>query len=105
MNRVLLAFRTWDEKKNELQPIAKGGHLDDTLLNQLQLKHLREAAHRLRETVRPDEIPFMKLLDHHIRRLDEKVYPNILQRLYRRVKDSLIDGPAYRKKTATAKRN
>jgi hypothetical protein len=93
VNRVLLAFQTWDEKKNELQPLLKNS--DERILELLKLQHLRNATHRLRQIVRPDEQPFMALLHNHVARLEKKLYPNLLQRVWLRLKDRFIDDPAY----------
>lgn len=95
VNRVLLAFKSWDDKKNELQPLLKAGTTDERAMLSLQLAHLLQAGHRLRQTVRPDEKPFMTLLHNHINRLEKQLYPNLLQRLFMRLKDRLVDGPAY----------
>lgn len=95
VNRVLLAFKGWDDKRNELQPVLKPGTTDERAMMMLQLEHLRQADHRLRQTVRPDEKPFMTLLHNQINRLEKQVYPNLLQRLFMRLKDRLVDGPAY----------
>lgn len=95
VNRVLLAFKGWEDKKNELQPLLKAGTADERAILSLQVEHLRQAGHRLRETVRPDEKPFMALLNNHISRLEKQLYPNLLQRVFMRIKDRLIDGPAY----------
>jgi hypothetical protein len=100
VNRVLLAFRTWDEKKNELQAMAKSGAADDRTLERLQLQHLREAKHRMRDHTRPDEQPFMALLNNHVNRLEKKLYPNILQRIFLRLKDQFVDGPNYLRQQA-----
>jgi len=95
VNRVLLAFKSWDDKKNELQPLLKAGTTDERTMMILQLEHLRQADHRLRQTARPDEKPFMTLLHNHVNRLEKQLYPNLFQRIFMRLKDRLIDGPAY----------
>lgn len=95
LNRVLLAFKTWDEKKNELQALSRSGALDERILDKLQLQHLRQAKHRLRDTIRPDEQPFMALLQNQVSRLEKKLYPNRFQRVFLRLKDQFVDGPAY----------
>lgn len=100
LNRVLLAFKTWDEKKNELQALSKAGAIDERILDKLQLQHLREVKHRLGNNTRPDERPFMALLNNHVARLEKKLYPNVLQRLLLRLKDQFIDGPNYLKRQA-----
>jgi hypothetical protein len=64
VNRVLLAFKTWEERKKEVEPLFKAGAADTGTLARLQLDHLRQAAHRLRRSVRPDEKPFMLLLNN-----------------------------------------
>ncbi|HEY8929539.1 MAG TPA: hypothetical protein VIM55_10130 [Mucilaginibacter sp.] len=98
VNRVLLTFKTWDEKKNELQPHSQAA--DQRTLDLLQLQHLREAKHRLRDNVRPDEQPFMALLNNQVQRLEKKLYPNLIQRFLMQLKDRLFDGPAYLKQQA-----
>lgn len=100
VNRVLLAFKTWDEKQNELRNLTRSGAIDERVLDRLQLQHLREASHRLRSTARPDEQPFLVLLGSHVDRLEKKLYPNFLQRLFLHLKDRLIDGPNYLSKMA-----
>lgn len=100
VNRVLLAFKTWDDKKNELQALSRSGAMDERILDKLQLEHLRQAKHRLRDNVRPDEQPFMALLNNHVSRLEKKLYTNMLQRILLRLKHRFIDGPAYLQREA-----
>ncbi|MCQ6958308.1 hypothetical protein [Mucilaginibacter aquariorum] len=94
-NRVLLAFKNWEVKKSQLLPLLKAGTTDERILLKLQLEHLQQAGHRLREVIRPDEKPFMALLDSHIKRLQKQLYPNMIQRVLFRLKDYLFDAPAY----------
>jgi hypothetical protein len=100
LNRVLLAFKIWDEKKKELQPHFKTDG-EDRILELLQLQHLHEAKHRLRHTLHPDEQPFMALLNNQVDRLEKKLYPNLLQRLFFKIKDRLLDGPEYLQQIAS----
>jgi hypothetical protein len=65
VNRVLLAFKNWDERKKEMEPLIKAGVTDERTITGLQLEHLRQAKHRLNQTDRPDEKPFMSLLNNH----------------------------------------
>ncbi|MET3501332.1 hypothetical protein ABIC45_002944 [Mucilaginibacter rubeus] len=97
VNRVLLAFRNWDERKKELDPLLKTGAADASTINRLQLDHLRQAAHRLRRSVRPDEKPFMLLLNNQVAKLEKQLFPNLLRRIFSQLKDILFDGPAYLK--------
>jgi len=69
VNRVLLAFQIWDDKKNELQPLLKAGTTDERAVLALQLEHFRQAGHRLHQTVRPDEKPFLSLMHNQISRI------------------------------------
>lgn len=94
-NRVLAAFKAWEDQKTELQALLKAGAADERTLNMLQLSHLRQAKHRLDNTARPDEQPFMPLLSTHIARLEKKLYPNTLQRWFYQLKNHFFDGPAY----------
>jgi len=96
-NRVLGAFKTWDDRKKEMEPMLKSGTGDDRILDKLQLDHLRKAGHRMKQTARPDEQPFMVLLNNHIGKLEKQLYPNVLLRLFLRLKDRFVDGPAYLK--------
>lgn len=93
VNRILLAFKDWEDRKQEMQPALKG--TDERTLLKLQLQHLQQTNHRLRNTARPDEQPFMALLHNHISKLEKKLYPNLLQRMLMRAKDRFVDGPAY----------
>jgi hypothetical protein len=95
VNRVLLAFKSWEERKKEMDPLIKAGSTDERTAAGLQLDHLRKASHRLGESARPDERPFMALLDNHIGRLEKQLYPNLLVRLFSQLKDRFFDGPAY----------
>jgi hypothetical protein len=95
VNRVLLAFRNWDERKKEIDPLLKTGAADAGTINRLQLDHLRQAAHRLRASVRPDEKPFMLLLNNQVAKLEKLLFPNPLVRLFIQLKDRLFDGPIY----------
>jgi hypothetical protein len=95
VNRVLLAFRTWDERKKEIEPLFKAGAADAGTMARLQLDHLRRSAHRLRQTARPDEKPFMLLLNNQIAKLERQLFPNVLFRLLSTLKDRLFDGPIY----------
>ncbi|WPU94811.1 hypothetical protein SNE25_04655 [Mucilaginibacter sabulilitoris] len=94
-NRILQAFRTWDSQKAEFLPLLKVGTTDERTILRLQLDHFRQARHHLGDTVRPDEKPFMVLLENNIAKLEKQIYPNILLRLFLRAKNYLIDGPAY----------
>jgi hypothetical protein len=96
-NRVLLAFKTRDERKKEIEPLLKGGTTDERTLTGLKLEHLRQAKHRLNQMARPDEKPFMAFLNNHIAKLEKQLYPNLWQRLFFRIKDQLFDGPIYLK--------
>lgn len=95
VNRVLLAFRNWDERKKEIEPLLKAGTADTGTLARLQLDHLRQAAHLLREAARPDEQPFMLLLNNQVTKLEKQLYPNLWLRIFFQLKDRLFDGPAY----------
>lgn len=95
VNRVLLAFQGWEDRKNELQPMLRNGMGDERTMLRLQLEYLQQANHRLSGTVRPDERPFMALMTNSLARLEKQLYPSVLQRLWIRLKDRFIDGPAY----------
>ena len=97
-NRVLLAFKAWEDRKKEMEPLLKAGAGDERMLRQLQLDHLRQAQHQLRRTARPDEQPFTALLSNHIRKLEKQQYPNLFVRMLVRLKDRWVDGPAYLKR-------
>lgn len=105
VNRVLLAFRTWDERKKEIEPLLKAGSADAGTLASLQLTHLREAAHRLRESARPDEKPFMLLLNNQVAKLEKQLYPNRLLRIFSQLKNRLFDGPVYMRKRQQQREN
>lgn len=93
MNRVLQAFKGWEERKKEFEAILKSGTADDGILNRLQLDHFRQSRHRLRADIRPDEMPFLLLLDNHIRKLEKQRYPNVVIRLLSRMINRFIAGP------------
>jgi hypothetical protein len=95
VNRVLLAFKDWEERKKELDPLFKAGAADARTITRMQLDHLRQAAHCLRASVRPDEKPFMPLLNNQITKLQKQLFPNLLLRLFSKLKDRFWDGPAY----------
>lgn len=99
-NRVLLAISSWEERKKELEPMLDGGRTDEHVLRRLQLVHLRQAAHRLNDTARLDERPFMALLQNQIRKIERQVYPNLIGRLFSVLKDRFYDRPSYLRKLA-----
>jgi len=105
VNRVLLAFRTWEERKKEIEPLLKAGVADTNTLSRLQLDHLRQARHRLRQTARPDEKPFVILLNKQISRLEKQLYPNRFLRFFAQMKDLLFEGPAYLKEQQRLRNN
>jgi len=96
-NRVLLAFKAWEERKKDIEPMLKTGTADVLTLSRLQLDHLRQARHRLRQTARRDEKPFMILLNNQVARLEKQLYANPLIRMFSQLKDRLFEGPAYLK--------
>jgi hypothetical protein len=95
VNRILLAFKTWEERKKEIEPLLNAGATDVHILSRLQLDHLRQAKHRLRQTARTGEEPFMILLDHQVARLEKQLYPNVLRRVFSQVRARFYEGPAY----------
>ncbi|WP_295769248.1 hypothetical protein [uncultured Mucilaginibacter sp.] len=96
-NRVLLAFKAWEDRKKEMEPVIGSGAADERTMRQLELNHLRQARHLLQDKARPDEQPFMVLLRNQIKRLEKMQHPNLLSRLFFRLKDRLLDGPLYRR--------
>ncbi|UOE48736.1 hypothetical protein MTO98_30515 [Mucilaginibacter sp. SMC90] len=94
-NRVLLVFNDWEDKKKSMDPLIRAGAADDAGISRLQYHHLREARHLLVGTVRPDEKPFMLLLNKQIKNLERQLYPNPLVRYIQRLKDRYIDRPAF----------
>jgi hypothetical protein len=105
VNRVLLAFKNWEERKKEIEPLLKSGAADTGILARLQLIHLREAKHRLRQTARPDEQPFLLLLNNQVAKLEKQLYPNRLRRIISQLKDLLFDGPNYLKQVQLQRNN
>ncbi len=103
-NRVLLAFKNWDERKKEMEPLLQGIKAHELVLTKLQLAHLRQANHRLKNTARADEKPFLLLLASHINKLEKQIHPNWLVRTAYRLKDHFFDGPLYLKQQ-TEQRN
>jgi len=94
-NRVLLVFKNWEDRKKDIDPLLKSGLTDATTFSHLQLDYLCQARHRLNGEVRPDEKPFMILLNKQIGRLEKQLHPNLISRLFFRWKDKLVDGPVY----------
>ncbi|MCQ6957313.1 hypothetical protein [Mucilaginibacter aquariorum] len=99
-NGVLLVFKTWEDQKKEIEALLPSGVVDAQALRRLQLQHFRQAALRLRATAREDEKPFMALLANQVGKLEQQLYPNVLARLFYRIKDHLLDGPAYLRQQA-----
>jgi hypothetical protein len=99
-NRVLLAFKNWEERKKEMEPLLKANQAHELVLTKLQLAHLRQAGQRLNISARADERPFMLLLASHIDKLEKQLYPNWLVRTASRFKYHFIDGPLYLKQQA-----
>jgi hypothetical protein len=91
-NRVLLAFKSWEDRKKELNPLLATGSTDQRIVNGLQLEHLRQAKHRLPESVRPGEKPFLVLSKNRIGKLEKRLYPSLLRRLFSQLKDRFFDG-------------
>jgi hypothetical protein len=103
VNRVLLAFRTWEDQKKEIDPLLKAGAADALVLSRLQLDHLRRAKHRIRKTIRPDERPFMILLNNQIAKLEKQLHPNPLRRMFSQLRNRFFEGPAYLKQEQRAR--
>lgn len=80
-----------------MEPLLKAGVADERTVLQLQLRHLRTAALRLRNTIRPDEQPFLFLLKNQVSKLEKQLYPNWIVRVLHQLKDRLFDGPKFLK--------
>lgn len=101
VNRVLQAFKLWEDRKKEFDPVTRIGAGDEQTFNLLQLTHFRESSHRLRTNLRPDEKPFLLLLNNHIAKLERQLYPNRWFRLFSRAIDRWLTGPAFLKQEAS----
>lgn len=98
MNRVLQAFKSWEERKKQFEPILKAGGADERTASRLQLEFFRECRHRLRENVRPDEKPFLLLLHNHIAKLEKLQYPGLFRRTVSHLWNRLVTAPAFLKR-------
>ncbi|QEM12416.1 hypothetical protein [Mucilaginibacter rubeus] len=78
-----------------MDPLLRTGIADQSGISRLQYNHLREARHRLIQTARPDEQPFMLLLNNQIKKLERQIFPNPVVRVFHRLKDRYIDRPAF----------
>jgi hypothetical protein len=95
VNRVLQAWKSWDERQSEMEKAIGTGKEHAIVIQRLKLEHFKKCRHLLAGTVRKDERAFMPLMASTISKLEKQVYPNIVQRLFFRLKNVLIDGPAH----------
>ena len=93
INRVLLVFKQWEERQKQIEQAMPPDGAREKAIRLLQLAHLMQARNRLVAVLRPDEKPFLVLLNGQIGKLQKLVYPNLLQRLYFQCKDRLFDQP------------
>jgi len=95
VNRVLQAWQSWDERQNEIEKAIGNGNEHAMVIQRLKLEHFQKCRHLMAGTIRKDEQAFMSLMDSTISKLEKQVYPNIVQRLFFRLKNILADGPAH----------
>jgi len=95
VNRVLQAWKSWDERQSELEKAIGTAKEHTLVIQRLKLEHFRNCHHLLTGTARKDEQAFMPLMASMISKLEQQVYPNVLQRLFFRIKNALIDAPAH----------
>jgi hypothetical protein len=95
VNRVLQAWKNWDERQSEIDKAIGSGKENAIIIQRLKLEHFQKCRHLLAGAARKDEQAFMPLMASTISKLEKQVYPNMIQRLFFRVKSVLIDGPAH----------
>jgi hypothetical protein len=95
VNRVLQAWKNWDERQNEIEKAMGSGKDHAMIIQRLKLGYFQRCRHLLAGTARKDEQAFMPLMASTISKLEKEVYPNIIQHLFFRMKSALIDGPAH----------
>jgi hypothetical protein len=95
INRVLQTWQSWDERLSEIEVAIGRGGQQARIIQQLKLEHFQRCRHFKAGAPRADEQAFLPLLDAAIRTLEKQVYPNILQRLFNRLKNVLRDRPAF----------
>jgi len=95
VNRVLQAWKSWDERQSEMENAIGTGKEHAMVIGRLKLEHFQKCRHLLAGMVRKDEQAFMPLMASTISKLEKQVYPNIVQRLFFRLKNVLVDRPVY----------
>lgn len=95
VNRVIQGWQAWEERQKQLEKIPAPGMNKEMVMDLLKLEHLQKIKYRLSDTIRQDERQCLTLLNAVIKKLQKQLYPNLISRLIRRIKDVLIDGPAY----------
>lgn len=104
VNRVLEAWKSWEDKQTQMEKVAGSGTEEAAVIRRLKLEHFQKARNLLAGNLRKDEQPFLPLMNATIRKLEKQVYPNILARLFFRLKNSLFDAPAQLKASETERR-
>jgi hypothetical protein len=95
LNRVIQGWQAWEERQKQLEKLPDPGMDKGMVIDRLRLEHLQKIRYRLSDTSRQDERQCLKLMSAVIRKLQKQLYPNPFSRLIRRLKDALVDGPAY----------
>ena len=95
INRVLQAWKSWEERQSEMEEAIGTGKEHAAVIQRLKLEHFQKCRNLLGGTARKDEQAFMPLMTSAISKLEKQVYPNILQRVFFRIKNALIDGPGH----------
>ncbi|AMR31537.1 hypothetical protein A0256_08910 [Mucilaginibacter sp. PAMC 26640] len=81
--------------------MSKTGAADAGTITRMQLDHLREAAHRLQVSVRPDEKSFMLLLNNQITKL-ENSYAKFINLAVFQIEGQTLGRPGLFKATTAA---
>ncbi|RFZ90058.1 hypothetical protein D0C36_22715 [Mucilaginibacter conchicola] len=102
-NRVLKALNDWDDHQKDLEKTFQHSKMDAESVSLLRLNYLRREKNRIEKIARSDEMPFIVLLQRQIARLERELYPNLFLRVFMRLKDRWLDGPAHFSRQAAIK--
>lgn len=94
MNRILQAWKSWEDKQSELEKTVGNGREHAPVISRMKLDHFNKCRNLLSATIRNDERPFLPLMEAAIRKLEREVRLSLWLRVLFRLKNTLIDKPA-----------
>ena len=94
VNRVLQAWKSWEEKQTEMEKTIGTGKEHAVVIRQMKLEHFLKCRNLLSGNIRKDEQPFLPLMNSAVSKLEREARPKLLIRLFFRLKNLLVDRPA-----------